>query len=93
VFWSDKLEMHRSIAGDKYGGVGPGLKPIEALQLGLKVDRKKLTPPVAFATKLGLVPLDKTFITMLLLKMNAVVGVRAKFKGPLSFKIKTIGIT
>src|SRR5262245_15793258 len=37
-FWSDTLELHRAIAGDKHGGVGPGLTPRQALAAGLKVD-------------------------------------------------------
>jgi mono/diheme cytochrome c family protein len=92
-FWTDQLQLQKAIAGKKYGGIGNGLTPMQALELGLKVDRAKLTPPVAFATKIGLVPLDSRFITMLLLKMNAVVGVKAKFQGTFSFHLKSIGIT
>lgn len=93
VFWTDVLQLQKAIAGEKYGGVGPGLTPMQALELGLKVDRAKLTPPVALLTKLGLIPLNKKFITMLVLKMNAVVGVRVKFGGLLSFKPRSVGVT
>ena len=37
-FWGGKLKLHRAIAGDKLGGVGTGLTPKTALDLGLKVD-------------------------------------------------------
>src|SRR5687768_9868688 len=39
AFWGDKLKLHEAIAGEKQGGVGPGLTPKQALQLGLKVDQ------------------------------------------------------
>ncbi|HEY7396222.1 MAG TPA: hypothetical protein VH559_15310, partial [Gemmatimonadaceae bacterium] len=41
-FWGDTLELHRAIAGDKHGGVGPGLTPRQALAAGLKVDMERL---------------------------------------------------
>jgi mono/diheme cytochrome c family protein len=93
AFWSDTLRLHEFIARDKFGGKGPGLTPMQALELGLKVDKKKLTPPVVLATRLGLVPFDSPFITMVLLKVNSVVGVRAHFKSPLSLQLKAVGIT
>src|SRR5205814_888676 len=37
-FWGDQLRLHEAIAGEKYGGIGPGLTPRRALELGLKVD-------------------------------------------------------
>src|SRR3982750_3632426 len=37
-FWGDQLRLHEAIAGEKYGGVGAGLTPRQALALGLKVD-------------------------------------------------------
>lgn len=93
AFWSDTLRLHEFIAGDKFGGKGPGLTPMQALELGLKVDKKKLTPPVVLATRLGLIPFDSPFITMVLLKVNSVVGVKARFKGLLSFQLESVGIT
>ena len=41
-FWGGKLRLHEAIAGEKQGGVGPGLTPKQALELGLKVDIGKL---------------------------------------------------
>src|SRR5688572_7750571 len=93
AYWSDTLKLHEFIAGDKFGGKGPGLTPMQALELGLKVDKKKLTPVVVAATRLGLVPFDSPFITMVLLKVNSVVGVKADFKGPLSLQLESVGIT
>lgn len=37
-FWGDALGLHRAIAGEKLGGVGPGVNPKTALAVGLKVD-------------------------------------------------------
>src|SRR6185437_12154973 len=37
-FWGGELQLHRAIAGAKFGGVGPGISPATALSLGLKVD-------------------------------------------------------
>lgn len=93
AFWSDSLQLHKIIAGEKYGGKGKGLTPMKALELGLKVDKKKLTPVVVAATRLKLIPFDKNFTTMVLLKVNSVVGVNADFQGPLSLKLKSVGIT
>ena len=38
AFWGDTLNLHRAIAGEGLGGVGPGVSPQEALAIGLKVD-------------------------------------------------------
>src|SRR5262249_48007264 len=38
AFWGDTLKLHQAIQGEKLGGVGPGLSPKAALDLGLKVD-------------------------------------------------------
>ena len=38
VFWGDTLKLHQAIAGEKNGGVGPGVSPKTALSVGLKVD-------------------------------------------------------
>jgi hypothetical protein len=76
-FWGDKLELHKAIAGEKNGGVGPGVSPKTALSVGLKVDADAL--PVALKKQLaaGKVDLDDPATTIALLKLNAVVGVTA----------------
>ena len=38
AFWGDALHLHQAIAGEKQGGVGPGVSPKTALAVGLKVD-------------------------------------------------------
>src|SRR5688500_11061059 len=42
AFWSETLELHRAIAGEDLGGVGAGVSPTQALELGLKVDMDAL---------------------------------------------------
>ena len=42
AFWGDTLKLHQAIAGQRNGGVGPGLSPKAALGLGLKVDSRAL---------------------------------------------------
>ncbi|MCI0746998.1 MAG: hypothetical protein L0Y58_16465 [Verrucomicrobia subdivision 3 bacterium] len=37
AFWGDALQLHKAIAGEKNGGVGPGVSPRTALSVGLKV--------------------------------------------------------
>src|SRR6476619_6127240 len=41
-FWGDTLQLHKAIAGEKNGGVGPGVSPKTALSVGLKVDADAL---------------------------------------------------
>jgi hypothetical protein len=81
-FWGGKLHLHDAIAGAKYGGVGPGLTPKQALALGLKVDVGKLPKILVEAIKGGSVSLDDTKTTLELLKADAVVGVKAIFDDP-----------
>ncbi len=38
AFWGDALKLHTAIEGAANGGVGAGISPAAALQLGLKVD-------------------------------------------------------
>ena len=42
AFWGDTLQLHKAIAGEKNGGVGPGVSPKTALSVGLKVDADAL---------------------------------------------------
>ena len=75
-FWGGALRLHEAIAGAANGGVGPGLSPKAALGLGLKVDAKALPAPLVEQLKAGRVNLDDPAVTLALLKLNAVVGVR-----------------
>jgi hypothetical protein len=36
TFWGDALHLHQAIAGEKLGGVGPGVSPKTALAVGSK---------------------------------------------------------
>jgi hypothetical protein len=86
AYWGETLKLHRAIAGEKLGGVGPGVSPKTALSVGLKVDVDSVPAPVAAALKAGKVDLDDPASTMVLLKANAVVGITGHFdaKGTLT---------
>ena len=91
AFWTDALQLHRAIEGEKFGGVGPGVSPKTALAVGLKVDSEVLPNSLVAQLKKGRVNLDDPATTLALLKLNAVVGVRGTFNTDGS--LKTIGIT
>ncbi|HVY59264.1 MAG TPA: hypothetical protein VHA77_15545 [Xanthobacteraceae bacterium] len=76
-FWGDALHLHEAIAGEKNGGVGPGVSPKTALAVGLKVDVDALPDSLKKQIKAGKVNLDDPATTIALLKLNAVVGVTA----------------
>lgn len=78
-FWGGKLKLHEAILGEKMGGVGPGLSPEKALELGLKVDVNAIPKDVAAALGKGDVDLTDPASTLVLLKANAVVGVTGFF--------------
>jgi hypothetical protein len=80
-FWGGTLGLHRAIAGEANGGVGPGLSPATALMLGLKVDSAAVPPAVAAGIMAGTVDLDDPANTLALLEANAVVGVTGFFEG------------
>ena len=90
-FWGSQLELHKAILGQKLGGVGPGVTPRQALQLGLKVDVGKVPSLLVEVLKEGSVSLDDPETTLELLRADAVVGVKA-FQTEDS-KIQSIGIT
>jgi mono/diheme cytochrome c family protein len=78
-FWGGALHLHEAIAGEKNGGVGPGVSPKAALAVGLKVDADVLPPDMVEQIKQGKVNLDDPATTLALLKLNAVVGVTGHF--------------
>jgi hypothetical protein len=90
AFWGDQLKLHQAIAGAKFGGVGGGLSPTKALELGLKVDSEMVPAQVASGIKAGTVDLNDPANTLALLKVDAVVGVKA-FMEP-NGNIRSIGI-
>jgi hypothetical protein len=79
AFWGDQLKLHQAIAGQKLGGVGPGLSPKAALAMGLKVDADALPATLVRQLKAGQVNLEDPATTVALLKLNAVVGVTGVF--------------
>jgi hypothetical protein len=78
-FWGGILGLHKTIEGAKHGGIGPGLSPKEALALGLKVDVNALPKSLQQAIVNGQVDLNDPGVTLALLKLNAVVGVKGFF--------------
>src|SRR3954447_1777485 len=91
-FWPGTLHLEKAIEGAKHGGVGPGVSPATALALGLKVDSTALPPAVVKAIKAGKVDLKDPATTLALLKLNAVVGLRATFARG-GNRLRSVGIT
>src|SRR5512143_3964731 len=90
TFWGDALQLHKAIAGEKNGGVGPGVSPKTALSVGLKVDADALPATLKKQLAAGKVNLDDPATTIALLKLNAVVGVTA-FANP-DGSVRSMGI-
>lgn len=90
AFWGDQLGLHLAIAGEANGGIGPGVSPLTALSLGLKVDVDKLPKSLQKKLKRGQVDLNDPATTLALLKLDAVIGLTGFFdkKG----QIQSIGI-
>ena len=65
--WTDVLRMHEVI---------PTVSPATALAVGLKVDVEALPNPVVDALRAGKVDLTNPAVTVELLRLNAVVGVK-----------------
>jgi hypothetical protein len=91
AFWSDKLKLHRAIAGAQLGGVGGGLSPKAALAVGLKVDMDALPADLVAKVKNGQVNLDDPATTLALIKLDSVLGVKGTFNSDGS--LKTVGLT
>jgi hypothetical protein len=89
--WGGALGLHKAIEGSKFGGVGRGISPKTALALGLKVDATAIPKKVAAAIKAGKVNLDDPAVTLTLLKLNAVVGVKGFFNK--NGSLSSVGIT
>jgi hypothetical protein len=80
-FWGGALRLHESIAM---------LTPKAALSLGLKVDATAVPKEVVAALKDGTINLDDPGVTLTLLKLNAVVGVKGIFGS--DGKLESVGI-
>jgi hypothetical protein len=89
AFWGDTLNLDATIAGAANGGIGPGLSPRQALDLGLKVDVAALPAALQEQLRAGAVNLDDPAITVALLQLNAVVGVKGFFSNDV---LSSVGI-
>jgi mono/diheme cytochrome c family protein len=81
-FWTDTLRMHEVLQG---------VPPTTALAVGLKVDADTLPDDVRQAIQAGQVDLNDPATTVTLLKLGAVVGVRATVDA--GNQITSFGIT
>ncbi len=90
AFWGDQLRLHEAILGEKRGGVGPGLTPKQALDLGIKVDVDKLPRILLESLRGGHASLNNPATTVELIRANSVVGVKGFFENG---KLQRIGIT
>jgi mono/diheme cytochrome c family protein len=80
--WTDVLRMHEVIAT---------VPPATALAMGLKVDAKALPRKLTAALRAGKVDLTDPAVTVDLLRLNAVVGVRGKVRA--RGQLTSVGIT
>jgi hypothetical protein len=80
--WTDVLRMHEVIAT---------VSPATALSVGLKVDVEALPPSIISALRAGAVDLTDPAVTLLLLKLNAVVGVKGTVDD--AGRLTKVGIT
>ncbi len=90
AFWGGMLQLHKAIAGAGLGGVGAGISPRAALDLGLKVDVGALPKPLIDQLKQGSLNLDNPATTLALLKLDAVLGLKGFFQGN---TLSSVGIT
>ena len=88
-FWGGALQLHQAIQGSGFGGVGPGITPRAAIDLGLKVDADAL-PGAQGQLQAGRLDIDSPATTLALLKANAVVGLTGFFNA--DGTLKAIGI-
>lgn len=68
AYWSDTLRMHEVVAA--------GVSPATALRVGLRVDVDALPSPVRDALAAGGIDLDDPAVTVTLLRLNAVLGLK-----------------
>jgi hypothetical protein len=92
AWWTDTLQLHKAIEGQKHGGVGAGVSPATALSVGLKVDIDAIPRNIRRAIAQGRVDLNDPAVTLVLLQLNAVLGVQATLNTD-GNSIKSMGIT
>ncbi|MCG2419657.1 hypothetical protein K8089_11540 [Aequorivita sp. F47161] len=86
-FWTDVLQMNEVVEA--------AVSPNTALAVGLKVDAEALPPAVVEAIQNGQVDLDDPQTTLVLLQLNAVVGVQGEVSQNTdgTLKLDRMGIT
>src|SRR5215467_7789436 len=89
-FWGGTLRLHQAMEGAGLGGVGSGVSPKTALAVGLKVDIDALPPNLVEQIEKGRVNLNDPAVTLTLLRLNAVVGVKGQFNS--SGTLSSVGI-
>ena len=89
-FWGNTLKLHRAIAGSRFGGIGPGVSPLTALAVGLKVDSEALPADLVESIRRGRLDPADPANTLALLRLNSVVGVTGFFNP--QGMIQSIGI-
>jgi len=80
--WTGVLRMHEAIAT---------VDPATALNVGLKVDVEALPPPLVSALRAGEVDLKNPAVTLELLRLNALVGVKGAISA--TGQLTRIGVT
>jgi hypothetical protein len=79
AFWGGALRIHEAIMGAALGGVGTGVSPETALAVGLKLDSEALPAALVRKLRAGEVDLSDPAVTLALLKLDAVVGLKGFF--------------
>jgi hypothetical protein len=83
AWWTDTIQLHKAIEG---------VSPATALSVGLKVDIDAIPKNIQNAMARGAVDLNDPAVTLALLKLDAVVGVKAALSDS-GNSIKSMGIT
>ena len=91
AFWGDTLKIHQALEGSARGGVGGGVGPATALAVGLKVDSDVLPASLINDLKANRVNLNDPGVTLQLLDLSAVVGVKGFSNG--AGGLQKVGIT
>ncbi len=92
AWWTDTIQLHKAIEGENHGGVGGGVSPATALSVGLKVDIDAVPKKIQNAIARGAVDLNDPVVTLALLQLDAVVGVKATLSND-GNSIRSMGIT
>ena len=92
AWWTDTIQLHKAIAGERHGGIGAGVSPATALAVSLKVDIDAIPRNIQQHIRLGKVDLGDPALTLTLLELDAVVGVKATL-GDDRNGIRKLGVT